>query len=56
LRKNWFFKTHKNSYTRLICITDREYGGHDKKYEVSVSFCHKLMIFCKIEAKTYGFW
>jgi hypothetical protein len=26
-----FFKTHKNSYTRLLCITNPEYGGHDQE-------------------------
>jgi hypothetical protein len=26
-----FFKTHKNSYTWPLCITDLEYGGHDQE-------------------------
>jgi hypothetical protein len=26
-----FFKTHKNSYTGPLCITDSEYGGHDQE-------------------------
>ncbi len=25
------FKTHKNSYTRPLWITDPQYGGHDHK-------------------------
>jgi hypothetical protein len=30
-RKFDFFKTRKNSYTRAICITDREYVSHDQE-------------------------
>jgi hypothetical protein len=49
LRKNLsFFKTHKNSYTGPLCITDPEYESHDHemwvmtmKYSVSVSFCNQ---------------
>jgi hypothetical protein len=40
-----FFKTYKNSYTRSLCVTDLEYELYDKKYLVSVSFCHKLVFF-----------
>jgi hypothetical protein len=30
-RKFEFFKTHKNSYTGVLCITDPQYGHHDHK-------------------------
>jgi hypothetical protein len=28
-----FFKTRKNSYTWLLCVTDLEYGGHDHEIQ-----------------------
>jgi hypothetical protein len=43
----FFKKTHKNSYTRPLCITGWEYRGHTKKYRVLISFYRKLVIFCK---------
>jgi hypothetical protein len=26
-----FFKTHKNSYTTLLCMSDPQYSGHDQE-------------------------
>jgi hypothetical protein len=26
-------KTHKNSYTRTLCITSLQYGGHDQQIQ-----------------------
>jgi hypothetical protein len=50
-----FFETCKNSYTRPLSIANPEYGGHDKKYGVLISFCHKLSRFSvKPYANTYG--
>jgi hypothetical protein len=41
------FKTHKNSYTGLLCINDLQYGIMTKRYRVLVSVCPKLVIFGK---------
>jgi hypothetical protein len=30
-RKFQYFKTYKNTYTELLCITDPLYGGHDQE-------------------------
>jgi hypothetical protein len=32
-RKFDFFKTHKNSYTGPLCITDPQYVGHDREIQ-----------------------
>jgi hypothetical protein len=42
-----FLKTCKNPYTGPLCITDPQFGDHNKKYWVSVSFFSKLVIFAK---------
>jgi hypothetical protein len=28
-----FLKIHKNEYTVKLCITDRQYGGHDQEIQ-----------------------
>jgi hypothetical protein len=37
-RKFEFFKTHKNSYTGQLCITDPKYEGHDQEIMSSGQF------------------
>jgi hypothetical protein len=44
--RSWV-KIKKKSYMEPLCITDPEYGGHDQKIGVSVSFYNKLAIFIK---------
>jgi hypothetical protein len=41
------FKTHKNSYTGSLWISDLQYSVTNKTYGVSVNFCPKLAIFGK---------
>jgi hypothetical protein len=42
------FKTHKNSYTGVLYITDTEYGPHAQEIQSFGHFYHKLAIFAKI--------
>jgi hypothetical protein len=42
-----FFKTCKNSHTRLLFITDLEYGGHDQEIHSLDQFYCKLATFGK---------
>ena len=51
-----FSKTHKNSYTGPLCLTDRNMGITTKKYWVSVGFGPKQATFGKSIGVTYRFW
>jgi hypothetical protein len=44
-----FFKTHKNLYTGLLCITDRKYEIHDQEIQSFGQFLPQTDIFGKIE-------
>jgi hypothetical protein len=44
-RKFDFFKTHKKSYTGSLCITDLQYGGHDKEIQSFYQFLPQTVNF-----------
>jgi hypothetical protein len=47
--KIWFFYIRTKWCTWLLCITNLDYGLHGREIRVSVSFCHKLVFYCKTE-------
>jgi hypothetical protein len=44
-----FFKSHKNLYTRSLCITDLEYGGHGQEMWSFDQFLLQTGVFGKTE-------
>jgi hypothetical protein len=49
------FKTHKNLYTRLLCITDPKYEPHDQETQSFGQFLPQTGVFVEPNAITFGF-
>jgi hypothetical protein len=48
------FKTHKNLYTRLLCITDPKYEPHDQETQSFGQFLPQTGVFRRTEC--YHLW